>query len=207
MAALSTCDLEVITLMLRVMIGDLDTDCLEYTDERLGEIIYVAAKMVKSEVCNLCQTYSITRDCDTGVFSISPTPDETFADLIVSKAACMMLSADMRAKALFDGASAKCGPIAISTSSGSNAWQFFRDFGPCKSYEELKRKIDFKEPIMKGYGFAAILSPFISNTYRCSGCGKYSLNVGGCGCSGGSCSDSTSSRPTQSCTENNPESS
>lgn len=164
----SCCDLQLMILMLRVTIGDLDETCLEFSDKRLTQMLLVSAKKVKAEVMNLCQDYTITVDCTTGEFDISPTPSEIFADLIVTKAACLLFSADMRGKALFDGISAKCGQISVSASSGSNAWQYFKDFGPCKTYEMLKDKVEFKEPLMKGYGFAAVLSPFISNNYRCS---------------------------------------
>ena len=199
------CDLQLLILMLRAVIGDLDETCLEYTDKRLTQLILVASKRVKAEVSNLCQNYTITVDCTTGQFDINPTPDEVFADLIVTKAACMLINADMRAKALFDGTSAKCGPVSISTSSGSTAWQYFKDFGPCKTYETLKEKLEFRQPIIEGHGVCAVLSPFISNNYRCCGCGRYGL--GGCGCGGGcgGCSSGSGSCEGKTCTSNNPE--
>lgn len=197
----SCCDQQLILLQLRVLLDDLDETDIEFTDKRLSQVIFAAAKAVKAEVLNICQTYQITIDCDTGEFDICPTPDETFASLIVAKAACMLFDADMKYKLLSEGVSAKCGPVSASVSSASGSWQYFLQNGPCATYQKLKEKTEFRDPMATGFAFTSVLGPFVSNTFKCCGCGGYTWGrTGGCGC--GSSSPSINTR---TCNENNPE--
>ena len=155
-----------ITPIVRVFIDDMDCD--DYTDARLHTVIVTAAKVVDVEA-KLTNSYVISIENAT----ITPDPtastpdDDEFITLVALKASCLLLEADMKSKALFDGVTAKCGPVALG-SSGSNAWQWFKDQGACAMYNKLRKEIEFYRPLCEGRFFKSILSPFVNSNFKCS---------------------------------------
>lgn len=154
--------------MLRAVIGDSEDDHQEFTDQRLLELIVVAAKLVRSGTCFLDE-FEVSVDCPDGELqlSIMPEPSDLFCSLIVMKAACMLYNAELRGCAGIEGITAICGRARISNSTGSGCWQLLIENGPCAAFDELKKQLEFVGPLSKGTYFRAIISPYIKEKYCC----------------------------------------
>ncbi len=146
-----------ITLMVRALINDLDAET--YTDERLEQLIVVAAKFVNQD---LESSYVI----DINSPDIVPDPvdqdDEIFVNLVSVKSACMIDHGNLRLKAAVAGLSATAGPASLSI--GSNNFGAYKDIiamGPCAMYRIMLQDYKFGA----GALCHGILSPFISNSF------------------------------------------
>lgn len=154
--------------MLRVLIDDLDET--SYTSEKLTHIILTAASIVRQEI-KLSVSYTV----DNLGRDISPDPcdpssvDYDFINMIVLKAACIIDSNSARLKASQEGFRATCGPMTAEVKTGANTYQLVFDHGPCKTYAEMREKINFRDPMEQGTIFRAILSPFVSNQWSPEG--------------------------------------
>lgn len=147
-----------LTLMLRAVLADLDNET--YTDERLEQLIVVAAKFVNQD---LEASYVVDV---TGV-DITPDPvdsnDDIFINLTVIKSACLIDHGNLRIKAALAGLEAVAGPARLKV-GGDNfaAFRTLVEAGACAMYKTLLQ--DYK--LGSGAICHGILSPFISNTFH-----------------------------------------
>lgn len=146
-----------LTLMLRALINDLDSET--FTDNRLEQLIAVAARFVNADLESSYTVNIMSPD-------ISPDPitqnDQIFSNLVVVKSACLIDQSNVRLKAAIAGLSASAGPASLSV--GGSHFSAYKDIiamGPCAMYKEMLR--DYK--VGSGMVCHGILSPFISNTF------------------------------------------
>lgn len=171
-------DTDFLTVMLRVIIDDLETPPV-YNSEKLLKILGVSTKLVLSEV-RLDIDYTATIDLNLPSLDVCPEVSDALCSLIVLKAACLMDGAMLRSEASMDGVRASCGPVVMQKSAGGRILELLMSEGPCQAFKELKEKIEFTDRLASGEYFKAVIGPFISNTYWCQSCSSY----GGpnCGC-------------------------
>jgi len=154
---------DVMVPILRWLINDVESGSLNvaYGSDRLEEVITVAAHLSLQDV-----TFDFTYTIDIESQSISPDPtansDTVFINLVTMKAACLIDTNTLRAKAVLSGLVAKAGPAVLQTEDHLRGFLAILEHGPCKAYDELK--IDY----MFGSGkiCRAVLSPFISNDFN-----------------------------------------
>lgn len=149
--------------MLRVLLNDLDCDNQVYSDNRLEEILVVAARYVDQEL-NLSTDYVVSVSDRT--ITPDPTDSDTtnnrvFLNMMVLKAACLSDWSIFRTKALLAGVEAKCGPATISTLKHIDGFKELLTQGPCAAYEKLKKEQSFGRTDV----IIAIMSPFVSNNF------------------------------------------
>ncbi len=148
-----------ITLMLRAVLADLDDENETYTDERLEQLIAVAAKFVNQDL-ETSYVVNITSP------DITPDPvtnnDDLFVNLVVIKSACLIDHGNLRIKAALAGLEAVAGPARLKV--GGDNFASFRtlvEVGACAMYKTLLQ--DYK--LGSGVICHGILSPFISNSF------------------------------------------
>lgn len=148
-----------IPIIVRTLINDLG-DQPVYSDERIQQVIAVAAKYVQFDVV-LEHQYSI----DVANPNITPDPtsdrDEIFISLVSLKAACIIDQSTFRTKASMEGIRAALGPASLSVAGQSAAWRTILEEGPCALYDELTSHWDVKD----ASAVRAVLSPFVSNRF------------------------------------------
>lgn len=148
-----------IPIIVRTLINDL-SDQPTYSDERIAQVIAVAAKYVQFDVI-LDHKY----DVDVANPNISPDPtsdrDEIFISLVSLKAACIIDQSTYRTKAAMEGIRASLGPASLSVAGQSAAWNTILKEGPCALYEELTSHWDVKDAT----AIRAVLSPFVGNKF------------------------------------------
>lgn len=149
-----------IPLIVRTLINDLDENNQNYSDERLLQVITVAAKFVQFDV-SLQNDYIV----DVVNFNISPDPttsnDSIFISLTGLKAACIIDQSVLRAKAALEGIRASLGPAQLSIAGSLAGFDLIIDKGPCAAYDELTSHWDVREAT----AVRAILSPFAGNKF------------------------------------------
>lgn len=151
-------------LILRHLIDDLDCDNYKYTNRRLEELLIVAAQFVNVDV-SLRQEYTI--DADQLTLTPDPTDrsarDESFVNLMILKAACILERAEAR--------KASGRAVALSDSFGTKvdltgnlqgALALLKN-GYCNAYSEAKLEYALDNMAVVG---AAIMSPFRSYAYN-----------------------------------------
>lgn len=145
--------------VVRVLINDLDSP-YEYTDERILQVVAVAARYVQFDV-NLDYVYTI----DVVNSNITPDPvankDDIFLSLIGLKAACIFDQSTFRTRAALEGITTKLGPASLSLGGSLSGWQAIIDHGACALYNELTEHWDVKNAT----AIAAVLSPFVGNKF------------------------------------------
>lgn len=124
-------------LMLRYLINDIDLP-QTYTDERLEQLLAVAAQYVIDEI-----DFSTTYTIDMSTPSISPDPtsgtkDISFMHLVTLKAACLFDSWGYRSKMGEAGISIRSGPDSVSTGGQLSGYQWILQNGACNGYEQAK---------------------------------------------------------------------
>lgn len=148
-----------IPIIVRTLINDW-SDEPTYTDERLLQVITVAAKYVQFDVA-LPNMYAI----DVVNPNITPDPtennDEIFIALVTLKAACIVDQSSLRTKAAMEGVRASLGPAALSVQGSLAGYNILLDKGPCAAYDELTSHWDVKDAT----AIRAILSPFVGNNF------------------------------------------
>jgi hypothetical protein len=151
-------DIEI-PIVVRTLINDLE-DQPVYSDERMRQIITVAAKYVQFDVV-LDYTYNV----DVANTTISPDPsdhrDEIFISLVSLKAACIIDQSALRTRAAAEGIRAALGPASLSVSNSLGGFIAILDKGPCGSYDELTAHWDVKDAT----AIRAVLSPFVGNKF------------------------------------------
>ena len=142
-------------VILRHLIDDV---CVTtYTDPRLQETILVSAQLIQIEV-DFDKTYTI--DVDALILTPDPTDatkDNGFINLVVLKAACIILSGEAKAKAS-EAIKIVDGPTTIDTGQRHKALEE-RAKTMCQNYEHAKIQY------MAGNSRAgqAVITPFIWN--------------------------------------------
>lgn len=148
-----------IPIIVRTLINDLD-DNPKYSDERILQVITVAAKYVQFDIV-LDQAYTI----DIINANISPDPtlydDSIFISLVGLKAACIIDQSTLRSKSALEGIRAALGPAQLSVAGSLAGFNLILDKGPCAAYEELVSQWDVREAT----AVRAILSPFVGNKF------------------------------------------
>jgi hypothetical protein len=146
--------------VVRVLINDLDLSNPTYSDDRLVQIITVAARYVQFDI-NLSKEYVIDSINNT----ITPDPtveeDEIFLCLIGLKASCIIDQSTFRTKALLNGIVAGLGPVKLSVGNNLAGFKEILEHGPCKLYSDLTEHWD----VQNATAIAAVLSPFIGNKF------------------------------------------
>jgi len=149
-----------IPIIVRTLINDL-SDNPTYSDERIQQLIVVAAQYVTREV-NLNNEYSIN------IINPDIIPDPTllenkdvdFISFVALKSSCFLDQSSLRTRAATEGIRAALGPANISVGANSS-YQFLLANGPCKSYEDLKLDYEIgNTSLLRG-----ILSPFVGNNF------------------------------------------
>lgn len=145
--------------VVRVLINDMDAP-YDYSDERMQQVIAVAAKYVQFDV-NLTTTYNI----NVVEPSITPDPadtkDEVFLSFVGLKAACIFDQGTFRTKAAMEGIRTSLGSALLQMGGSLVGWQSILDHGACALYEQLTSHWD----IRNATAWAAILSPFVNNKF------------------------------------------
>jgi hypothetical protein len=148
-----------IPIIVRTLINDLG-DQPSYSDDRLLQVIAVAAKYVQFDV-NLDHKYEI----NVANPNITPDPidnrDEIFISLLSLKAACLVDQSSFRTKAAMEGIRASLGSASLSVNGQTAAWKTILDQGPCALYDELTSHWDVKD----ASAIKAIFSPFVGNKF------------------------------------------
>lgn len=148
--------------MVRILINDMSSTPT-YSDERLQQLIVVAARYVVQEI-----DFDVTYTVGVSVPSISPDPtsadtlDDVFANFVVLKAACLSDQSLFRTKALMEGITARCGPATLSVLGHLPGFKQLLNEGPCAAYTEFKRQYY----LGNARGVRAIMSPFVSNEFN-----------------------------------------
>lgn len=144
-------------LILRGLINDFSTTPT-YTDNRLLDILLIAALQVKKEyIFDTSYTINITK----GTISPDPSSDETFLYLVPLKAACIIDRGNLRIAAMTAGLEAKCGPAVMKTMNRMDGFKTLMEVGYCKAYEEAK----FQLQLGNTRHLKGILSPFINDVF------------------------------------------
>jgi hypothetical protein len=146
-------------IIVRTLINDL-SDSPEYSDDRLLQVITVAAKYVQFDVV-LDRQYQV----DVTNPNISPDPtsdrDEIFISLVSLKAACIIDQSTLRTKAAMEGIRASLGPASLSVGNSLAGLRMILEQGPCALYDELTSHWDVKDAT----AIRAVLSPFVGNNF------------------------------------------
>lgn len=149
-----------IPIIVRTLINDW-SDQPVYSDERIIQVITVAAKYVQFDVA-LDTKYNI----DVSNLVIDPDPtlskDEIFTSLVSLKSACIIDQSSLRTKAAIEGIRASLGPASLSVGGSLEGIRMVLEQGPCALYEELTSHWDVKDAT----AIKAILSPFVGNNFN-----------------------------------------
>lgn len=146
-------------IIVRTLINDL-SDSPTYSDERLLQVIAVAANYVQFDVV-LDHSYTVN------VVNPNITPDPTidndsiFISLTCLKAACIVDQSTLRTKAAMEGIRASLGPAQLSVANSLAGIRLIIEQGPCAAYDELTSHWDVKEAT----AVRAVLSPFVGNRF------------------------------------------
>lgn len=146
--------------MLRVIINDMSFSPA-YSDERLEQILIVAAKLIDQEF-DFDTDYTISIEDP----SISPDPidedDRVFVNMMVLKAACLADQSTYRTKANVEGIKAALGPASLTVAGNLAGFKTLLEKGPCASYTEMKDSLIWGNINI----VRAVLSPFAGNLFR-----------------------------------------
>lgn len=146
-------------IIVRTLINDI-SDTPTYSDERLLQIIVVAAKYVQFDVV-------LDHQYDLNIVNPNIIPDPTidndsiFISLTCLKAACLIDQSSVRTKAALEGIRAALGPAQLSVGGSLEGLKLILETGPCAAYDELTSHWDVKEAT----AIRAILSPFVGNRF------------------------------------------
>jgi len=148
-----------IPIIVRTLINDL-SDIPTYSDERILQVVTVAAKYVQFDVV-LDHKYVINVVNPT----ITPDPttddDSIFISLVSLKTACIIDQSVLRTKAAAEGIRAALGPASLSVAGSLAGIRMIIEEGPCAAYDQLVSHWDVKEAT----AIRAVLSPFVGNKF------------------------------------------
>lgn len=148
-----------IPIIVRTLINDL-SDSPTYSDERILQVVAVAAKYVQFDVV-LDHQYAI----NIANPNITPDPtldnDSIFISLVSLKTACLIDQSVLRTKAASEGIRAALGPASLAVTGSLAGIKMIIEEGPCAAYNELVSHWDVKE----ASAIRAVLSPFVGNKF------------------------------------------
>lgn len=124
--------------MLRYRIGDFASP-QTYSNSDLLSTLAIAASIVVQEIY-LSTQYTV--DVDGESIVPDPSGDNDFAVLTVLKAACMLDTANLIAKARISGISLKIGPSNVSA-DGVNSAKTIKDLSACAEFDAAKAAYGF----------------------------------------------------------------
>jgi hypothetical protein len=147
-------------IIVRTLINDF-SDQPVYSDERIIQVVSVAAKYVQFDVA---LNYEYTVDVTGPTITPDPTlnKDEIFIGLVSLKTACIIDQSTLRTKAATEGIRASLGPASLSVGGSLEGLKMILEKGPCALYEELKYHWDLKDAT----AIAAVLGPFVGNKFN-----------------------------------------
>jgi hypothetical protein len=151
-----------IPLITRVWINDLDETSPTYSEDRILQVVAVAAQNVIREV-SLSTIYAV----DVVNLRIQPDPtstelkDNDFVALVALKAACILDQSTFRTKAINEGIRTSLGSASLNISGNLKGYQTLLEMGPCAMYSQLRTEFDMGNPNI----VQAVLSPFIGNDF------------------------------------------
>ena len=164
--------LSELVLMVRLLINDMESTPV-YSDDRLLQIIILAAQYVLQEVYGFDTIFSV----NVGDLTITPDPtadatrNNDFINFIALKAACILDESTARMNAGRDNMQAVLGPAKLVTGPIFSNYKSIWEGGPCKTYAMLKKQANFGNLT----GVRAIISPFVSNLFDPKSMGRYSI--------------------------------
>jgi hypothetical protein len=148
-----------LTIIVRTLINDLSSP-YEFSDDRLQQVIVVAAQFVQFDV-NLNCSYSI----DVVNPAINPDPtvnnDKIFISLTALKSACIVDQGTFRTKAALEGIKTSLGSSHLSIGGNISGYKSIIEHGACAAYDELVSQWD----VSNATAIAAVLSPFVGNNF------------------------------------------
>ena len=148
-----------IPIIVRTLINDL-SETPTYSDERILQVVTVAAKYVQFDVV-LDHQYVVNVVNPT----ITPDPtadnDSIFISLVSLKTACIIDQSVLRTKAAAEGIRAALGPASLSVVGSLAGIRMIIEEGPCAAYDQLVSHWDVKEAT----AIRAVLSPFVGNKF------------------------------------------
>jgi hypothetical protein len=148
-----------IPIIVRTLINDL-SETPTYSDERILQVVTVAAKYVQFDVV-LDHQYVVNVVNPT----ITPDPtaddDSIFISLVSLKTACIIDQSVLRTKAAAEGIRAALGPASLSVAGSLAGIRMIIEEGPCAAYDQLVSHWDVKEAT----AIRAVLSPFVGNKF------------------------------------------
>lgn len=149
-----------IPIIVRSLINDL-SDTPTYSDERIQQLIVVAAQYVVREI-SLSTEYSI----NIVTPDIIPDPtllenkDQDFIGFVSLKSACILDQSSLRTRAAMEGVRAALGPASIAVGT-SNSYSTILSQGPCSAYDKLR----IEHQLGNSSLLRAVLSPFVGNNF------------------------------------------
>jgi hypothetical protein len=149
-----------IPIIVRTLINDLSEDTPTYSDERILQVVAVAAKYVQFDVV-LDQKYVINVVNPTITPDPTTSDDSIFISLVSLKTACIIDQSVLRTKAAAEGIRAALGPASLSVAGSLAGIKMIIEEGPCAAYEQLTSHWDVKEAT----AIRAVLSPFVGNKF------------------------------------------
>lgn len=148
-----------IPIIVRTLINDI-SEPYTYSNERLLQVIVVAAKYVQFDVV-LDHNYSV----DLSNPTITPDPtndnDDIFLSLVSLKTACLIDQSNLRSRAAAEGIKASLGPASLTVKGNLDGFLKILEQGPCASYDELVSHWD----VAQATAARAILGPFVGNKF------------------------------------------
>jgi hypothetical protein len=148
-----------IPLIVRTLINDLN-DNPTYSDERIQQVVTVAAKYVQLDV-----TLDNAYDINVSASTITPDPvenkDDIFVSLVCLRSACIIDQSTLRTKAAMEGIRAALGPASLSVGGSLEGIKILLEKGPCQTYFDLTEHWSVGSAVTA----QAILSPFVGNKF------------------------------------------
>jgi len=146
------------TTIVRYLINDFDSP-QTYSDGKIQTAIAISAQLTLEDI-----TFTRVYNIEVGATGISPDPtdgtkDNAFINLVSLKTACLIDNWAFRAKLPVAGISIRTGPEAIDTRGVLGAYQYLKENGACKAYEEAKWEYEAGN-MTPG---RAILAPFVGD--------------------------------------------
>lgn len=151
--------------ILRYMINDIDPNNQTYSDDRLTELLLVAAQLVNQEV-----SFNTTYAIDIDQLSLAPDPtianarDDNFINLVCLKAACILDMAETRT-ATSQALGIRDGSSSIDLKGSAEARLKFLDKGWCKAYTEAREEYTTSGRIIAGALISGPTKLFSRGTY------------------------------------------
>lgn len=144
----------VIPVMVRYIINDVDSSNYKYNDARIEKSVLVSAQFVSLEL-EFPNIYSIDLSADTLIPdpTETSTKDNSFINLVALKTACIIIGSEMKTEAA-NAISIKDGPSAIDLRGVSSTLAvFYKDL--CDKYTAMADDYKFT-----GETGQAILGPY-----------------------------------------------